>query len=291
MQPMQSENAETIQAFQSKSVLTSPTRTSGLDKVFSFQRHSSVEFGFRNCFAQRFAWKIVSNMYFESASMFVLCANSIAIGIQTDYVASNMLSTVPSGLRALDLAFCVFFAVELSVRLLAFGRRFFTMTGCGWNVLDLILVSAQVAEEILLSLAEMHSGGLQYNTEVMRVVRILRAIKVVRLVGAVRFAQDLQLLINCLFLSLKQFLWSALLLLLAIYVVAIYITQAATAYRLENAEGQHDQLKQWWGSMPQSVLSLFQGVTGGVDWHVIADPLIIGISPWFLFVHSWGAFF
>ena len=135
------------------------------------------------------------------------------------------------------------------------------------NVLDLILVSAQVAEEILLGIAEMNAEGgtVPYNTEMMRVVRILRAIKVVRLVGAVRFAQDLQLLINCLFLSLKQFLWSALLLLLAIYVVAIYITQAATAYRLENPAGQNpgesveSAMTKWWGSMPQSVLSLFQG--------------------------------
>ena len=36
-----------------------------------------------------------------------------------------------------------------------------------------------------------------------------------------------RLLINCLFRSLKQFFWSALLLLMAIYVVAIYITQVA----------------------------------------------------------------
>lgn len=282
---------ETIQAFQSKTAIASPSRTSGpsgLDKVFSFQRHSSVEFGFRESVLQRLAWRVVSNMVFESTSMFMLIANSIAIGIQTDYVASNMVSTVPAYLRALDIVFCIFFALELSVRLPAFGRRFFTMTGCGWNVLDLILVSSQVAEEILFAVA-MHTGGgtVQYNTEMMRIVRILRAIKVVRLVGAVRFAQDLQLLINCLFLSLKQFLWSALLLLLAIYVVAIYITQAATAYRLENSESQHDSASQqekmtkWWGSMPQSVLSLFQGVTGGVDWHEIADPLIIGISPWF----------
>lgn len=282
---------ETIQAFQSKTAIASPSRTSGpsgLDKVFSFQRHSSVEFGFRESVLQRLAWRVVSNMVFESTSMFMLIANSIAIGIQTDYVASNMVSTVPAYLRALDIVFCIFFALELSVRLAAFGRRFFTMTGCGWNVLDLILVSSQVAEEILFAVA-MHTGGgtVQYNTEMMRIVRILRAIKVVRLVGAVRFAQDLQLLINCLFLSLKQFLWSALLLLLAIYVVAIYITQAATAYRLENSESQHDSASQqekmtkWWGSMPQSVLSLFQGVTGGVDWHEIADPLIIGISPWF----------
>ena len=286
------EKADKIQAFQPKSA-TSTNRNSvvGLDKVFSFKRQASMEFvSVRTFIIQRIAWSIVSNMFFESASMFMLCANSLAIGIQTDYIASNMASSVPSELRALDVIFCVFFALELCVRVLAFGRRFFTMTGCGWNILDLILVSAQVAEEILLAIAETSAGGnpLQYNTEMMRVVRILRAIKVVRLVGAVRFAQDLQLLINCLFLSLKQFLWSALLLLLAIYVVAIYITQAATAYRLENVGttvvgeiGEYDRMTKWWGSMPQSVLSLFQGVTGGVDWHEIADPLIVGISPWF----------
>ncbi|CAE7725256.1 unnamed protein product, partial [Symbiodinium pilosum] len=286
----QTETEDRLQAFQGKASLTSPNRSSvtGFDKVFSFQRKASMEFK-RDFRLQRIAFAVVSNMFFESASMFMLCANSVAIGIQTNYLASNMVSAVPSYLRALDIIFCVFFAIELVVRLMAFGKRFFVMTGCGWNVLDLILVSAQVAEEILLGIAEMNAEGgtVPYNTEMMRVVRILRAIKVVRLVGAVRFAQDLQLLINCLFLSLKQFLWSALLLLLAIYVVAIYITQAATAYRLENPAGQNpgesveSAMTKWWGSMPQSVLSLFQGVTGGVDWHEIADPLITGISPWF----------
>ena len=162
------DHTETIQAFQSKTAIMSPSRTSGpsgLDKVFSFQRHSSVEFGFRESIVQRLAWRVVTNMVFESASMFMLIANSIAIGIQTDYVASNMVSTVPAYLRALDIVFCIFFALELSVRLTAFGRRFFTMTGCGWNVLDLILVSSQVAEEILFAVA-MHTGGgtVQYNT-------------------------------------------------------------------------------------------------------------------------------
>mmetsp|Transcript_25941 Transcript_25941/g.48713 ORF Transcript_25941/g.48713 Transcript_25941/m.48713 type:complete len:636 (+) Transcript_25941:62-1969(+) len=280
----ESESPETVklQTFQSKSLAVG--RGSGsMEGVFSFHRSSQADIA-ASPLIQRIAWKLVTNMFFETISMFMLCANSLVIGVQTDYMASNMVTAVPSALRALDILFCVFFAVELTLRITAFGRKFFVMTGCGWNIMDMILVTAQVAEELLMAVAEATAGSnsVQYNTEVMRVVRILRAIKVVRLVGAVRFAQDLQLLINCLFLSLKQFLWSALLLLLAIYVVAIYITQAATAYRLENQEGIHlVAMTKWWGSMPQSVLSLFQGVAGGVDWHQIADPLITGISPWF----------
>jgi len=232
----------------------------------------------------------VQNVWFETFSMFMLCANAVVIGVQTDFMAVNNLASVPWGLRTFDIVFCTFFAGELLLRIFAHGRRFFIMSGCAWNMMDMVLVVAYVAETVLLIVTsvdgqEERRSSAGTNPEIMRVIRILRAIKVVRLVGAVRFTQDLQLLINCLFRSLKQFLWSALLLLLAIYVVAIYITQAATAFRLENVEAASSEqvriMKKWWGSMPQSVLSLFQGVTGGVDWHQIADPLIDDISPWF----------
>lgn len=265
--------------------------TSMTEKAFGLQRGGSIT----SLDLDRTYWirvkllHFVQNVWFETVSMLMLCANAVVIGVQTDYMAINKLSSPPWALRALDIWFCSFFAVELALRILAHGRRFFSMNGCAWNMMDLVLVSAYVAETVLLIVAdaEAHAGAegsrvAGTNPEIMRVIRILRAIKVFRLVGAVRFTQDLQLLINCLFRSLKQFLWSALLLLLAIYVVAIYITQAATAYRLENINGEQvPVMLKWWGSMPQSVLSLFQGVTGGVDWHQIADPLIDGISPWF----------
>lgn len=51
-------------------------------------------------------------------------------------------------------------------------------------------------------------------------------------------------------LSTRQFLWSALLLMLAIYVMAVYVTQAATAYRLESRDGAYaSEIQRWWGSM------------------------------------------
>ena len=57
---------------------------------------------------------------------------------------------------------------------------------------------------VLYGMYYMHLDASLELLEVMRAVRILRVIKVLRLVGTVRMAQDLQLLINCLLLSLKR---------------------------------------------------------------------------------------
>lgn len=259
-----------------------PTRASVMEWAFGLKRQGSTPFQeTKSNFLRRKALRLVTHTLFESFSMVMLLANAIAVGVQTDYMAVNHVPSVPKVLRLMDMVFCIFFSLELSLRLAAFGRRFFVMTGCAWNILDIVLVLAQVTEELLLALAASSDG--QHNADVMRAVRILRVIKVLRLVGTVRMAEDLQLLINCLLLSLKQFLWSVILLLLAIYVMAVYVTQAATAYRLELPDGgvYAEQIARWWGSMPQSVLSLFQGIAGGVDWYQISDPLIKGISPWF----------
>jgi len=255
-----------------------PTRASVMEWAFGLKRQGSTRFQETTWLRMR-ALRLVSNSFFEYLSMVMLLANAVAVGVQTDYMAVKQAPSAPKVWRGMDMFFCIFFSLELTLRLAAFGKKFFVMTGCAWNVLDIILVLAQVTEEVLLAVAD--SDG-QDNADVMRAVRILRVIKVLRLVGTVRMAEDLQLLINCLLLSLKQFLWSVLLLLLAIYVMAVYVTQAASAYRMEQPTGTYaEQITRWWGSMPQSILSLFQGITGGIDWHQIAEPLMKGISPWF----------
>ena len=124
------------------------------------------------CFFGPLVFREVQNMWFETLSMVMLIANAIVIGVQTDFMAVNQLSSTPWHLRAFDLwclsdnhllmspqypknssfltqkwfnlthppkkptvscfgvRFCIFFFVELVLRLLAHGRRFFSMSGC-----------------------------------------------------------------------------------------------------------------------------------------------------------------
>ncbi|CAK9096377.1 Serine/threonine-protein phosphatase with EF-hands 1 (PPEF-1) (Protein phosphatase with EF calcium-binding domain) (PPEF) (Serine/threonine-protein phosphatase 7) (PP7) [Durusdinium trenchii] len=102
-----------------------------------------------------------------------------------------------------------------------------------------------------------------------------------RLVRFIRYAEELQLIVSCLILSFRTFLWSIGLLLMTFYVMAIYTTQAAKLHRLEFPESlANTALERWWGGIFTSMLSVLQALSGGVDWNDIVQPLIT-ISPAF----------
>merc|ERR1740121_2061867 len=71
------------------------------------------------------------------------------------------------------------------------------------------------------------------------------------------------------------------LLCLIIYASAVYFTQLVAEYRTSNLQsGEHPdaQLMVRFGGLSRSMLSLFQGMSGGVDWFELSDPLIEHIS-------------
>jgi len=114
----------------------------------------------------------------------------------------------------------------------------------------------------------------------MRVVRVLRAVRVTRVLRVMRFAEDLQLLVSCILHSFKSFLWAFLLILIKVYVFGIYLTQAVTMVRFdENTSPEAaEELKMWFGTVVRSAISLFQSLTGGVDWNDITRPLFDYVS-------------
>merc|ERR1719507_1040494 len=67
-----------------------------------------------------------------------------------------------------------------------------------------------------------------------------------------------------------------------VYVVGVHFTQISLLQRLDMGieTSGAKALEQWYGSVPRAVLSLFQGLTGGVDWNDLVDPLITQVSPW-----------
>lgn len=236
------------------------------------------------------AERIVRNPRFEFLSMAMIFGSAVHIGWQTDHMARHMLSQPPGVFRAFDFGFLTFFVVELLLRLAAYRSRYFYMWGWGWNVLDLILIMIQVLEEVVQAANPDQGNGL--SSSLLRIIRVLRAVRVVRVVHAMHFAEELRLLVNCVAHSAKSFHWAAALIALMVYVFAVHITQITLMERLEDSAqngardgwGHRDDLGRWFGSVPLSVLSLFQGLTGGVDWNELILPLI-GISPW------WGIVF
>ena len=213
--------------------------------------------------------KWISSNCFEGFGMAMIILFSLQVGFQINYLAETSALDAGPVYRTIDGVFITWFTVEVGLKLYAYRLRFFTMHGCAWNILDFILNCVQMFEEIVhyasvFGAAPASSSQAVLNSGVMRTVRILRGIKVMRLVRTIRFAEELQLIVSCLILSVRTFLCILSLLLMAIYVMAIYATQAVYVYRLENPENQDKELLRWWGNIPTSMLSVFQALSGGL---------------------------
>lgn len=227
--------------------------------------------------------EIIRNSWFDCFVMSMVLLHSLLTGIQIH--AMSATGSLHPGLvhQVLNMIFCIFFAAEVALRLYVYRLRFFTMYGCAWNVLDLLVTLFHLFEEFgALMVKATTDNELEFtNSSVVRTIRILRGIKVIRLVRFIRYAEELQLIVSCLILSFRTFLWSIGLLVMTFYVMAIYTTQVSYLYRLEFPDSSvNPALEKWWGGIFTSMLSVLQALSGGVDWNDILQPLIT-ISPTF----------
>jgi hypothetical protein len=119
-------------------------------------------------------------------------------------------------------------------------------------------------------------------------------------VRVLRLITELRTIVSSILGSFKSLGWVVVLLLLMIYIVACYFTQTVTDnFRTESESGNLDLLaaRDTWdpesrtlgvhfGSLARAILSLYQSMSGGLDWDVLAAPLLnrTGFLPGFLFV-------
>jgi len=211
-------------------------------------------------------------------SLFLNAASAIFVGLQTDHMAKSLPDYHETTIfRITDIIFLALFSLEVALRLVAHRQRFFCMTGWLWNVFDLTLVGVHATEELVIRYTV--QGRDLWSTFLLRVVRVLRTIKLFRVMGHV---EEFRMLLTCIVHSCKSFLWAVALLLLMNYVMATYLVQIISSSRRSGdiSASDWDSLTQWYGSVDAAVYSLFMGLTGGVDWGDIVDPIKVHISPW-----------
>jgi len=70
-------------------------------------------------------------------------------------------------------------------------------------------------------------------------------------------------------------------LLLIVYIAGVYLTQQVATYGHGNPEGvaEGTALHRYFGGILVSIMSLFQAISGGIDWKDLTDPLMEHISP------------
>ena len=198
-----------------------------------------------NIFTQihEFCVRVTSSKIFKNTIVLIILINSIVLGL----ITSDAIYAKFGKILEFILSTCVaIFTVEILLRIIAKGWRFFLN---GWNIFDFVLVS----------IALMPETGAAITFRVFRVMRALRMVSSFK---------KLRHIVSAILVSAPHVFWAAVLLMIIFYIFGIM--------------GQnlfHEEFPQWFGTLGETVYTLFQ-VTTLESWSMgIARP-VMKVFPW-----------
>jgi len=258
----------------------------------SRRRYASLRFKSPNPENNTFIAQIVRHALFDLFFGLVVVTNSILIGVEVELSLES--DKIPVGLQVTGFCYTVLFALELGLRIAAFGCSYFCSEDWAWAFLDLFIVLTSLGEMvleiiILMTNQEAEGGSLAgiSSLKALRIIRISRLIKTMRLMRILRFVMALRTLITSIFHTLKSLFWALMLLVLVIYVFAVLFAQTVNSY--VNDEEMPDlpppelaAAKLYFGSLGDTMLTLFMSISGGLSWNEAIRPLRAISDMWIL---------
>jgi voltage-gated sodium channel len=191
---------------------------------------------------------LVEHKRFQQFIIWVIVLNAATLGLETSpEVATNF-----SGLlHVADRAMLTIFVIEVSLRLFAFGWRFFTDS---WNVFDFIVVGISLLAA---------SGPFS-------VLRALRVLRVLRLISAV---PAMRRVVSGLLNAVPGMASIGALLGLIIYVAAVMATKLFGSISPD-----------YFGDLGRTLFTLFQTMTGEAWPDIARDVMDEAPAAWIFFV-------
>ena len=155
----------------------------------------------------------------------VIIFNAVLLGLETSKPAMLAAGTL---IVTLDKACLAFFVVEIALKFVARGARFFKS---GWNIFDVIIVGA----------------ALVPGSQTMSVLRALRILRVLRVISV---APSLRRVVEGFVTALPGMGSVFLLMAIIFYIGAVIATKLFAS-----------SFPQWFGTLPESGYTLFQIMT------------------------------
>lgn len=229
--------------------------------------------------------RLVEMRQFEVVFAILIFLNSVLIGVEVQLNTSDPQTSESTFFVVTQCSFAVLFSAELILRITAEESPlyfFLHSKTLMWNYTDTFIIVCMMIElgitlTVIWSEEENRTGagagarrGVS-NVRLLRILRVTRLIRTLRMIRLIRFVRDLRLLVNSIFHTLYALGWSMLLLAMIIYVFAILFTQEAADYLqdLEGTaiEGPMDPVRLYFGTLGESMFTLFKSISGGVSWH------------------------
>jgi len=227
---------------------------------------------------------MVEGACFQKAIAGLICFNAVFIGITTnmsmersleawDRQASGVYADIPRPAWAdfLDTMFNILFAAEFFCRATVLQGKFCAGNEWRWNLFDGIVV--------VLSFAEMTLAGMGFNPSFIRLLRVIRVVRSIRMLRLMRFARLVRKLrvvtvaiINC----SSMLMWAVLVLVLVTFLFSVVFLNAV-AQHISDApldDPYVDGMREYFYSLPMTMLTLFMAVAGGIDWWEVVKLLL-----------------
>ena len=212
-----------------------------------------------------------------------IVANSLTMGIQADWMVTHIGEDAPMVFDIFENMFAVVFTCELVMRIFVYNVNFFRMADWKWNIFDTLVVGLQLFDIITtltIQAGSNNQAGANFNF--MRLVRLMRLLRILRLMRVLRFVQELRSMVMSIAASLRSLMWTIVLLAFLMYGVGVCLTQMVADRGLEDPliMQRTPEIKLFYGSLVEALVSLFAGITGGIDWNDLLEPLETEIGPW-----------
>lgn len=224
----------------------------------------------------------------EAVAAFSTCLvvlNTLFIGFQVNSDLQRAKDGLPpeSWLDWVDLGFVIAFTMELALRVGVHRSQLFKGDDRYWNIFEFTLTSTSILEWLALTM----------DLSFLRSLRALRVVRVARIFRIVRFVRDLRLMVASVLSSLSSLVWACVFLCCFLYLISIIIAVDVSEHILEN-ENVDANLLEFYGSIMDSMISLFTAVSGGCDWWDLLEPLqtvnATFYTPFFIFYVAFTVF-
>lgn len=230
--------------------------------------------------------RCVESQYFDCLMCLLIVSNVFFFGFEVQSLIGVAEEDIPLIYRIVEYAYTGCFAVELALRIHAYGCvAFACRAGRAWNLLDLGLVLTSWLE-VFLELLQGSNTKFAYA----RIIRVARTARIVRIVRIMKFFRPLRILIFSITTTLRSLFWTIILMIIIIYLFALVFTLASTQALADNTSSNPRLLEQHWGTLWLSLATLFKNITGGMDWENSMEALYTVHEMWGVLFMAYIAF-
>eukprot|EP00439_Symbiodinium_sp_Y106_P063881 s3342_g9.t4 len=221
--------------------------------------------------------RFVSSTVFGILSTAVILLNACFILYTTDLEMQSIdqpLVEMDANVKLIELLLAAVYVLEVILKLAVHKLYYFWNSEMAWNLFDFMLVVFSIFENLLVhgllpGQQVSSDAASSVNLGFLRLIRLCKIVKILRVFRTLKFFSELRLMLDCVLGSLMNVMWCVILLVFVMYVFGLLLQQGIVQYFMEEnvTPKAAGELRDYFHSVGDTIITLFQSSTSGVDWN------------------------